>query len=158
MTKPPKYPFAAMDEGDSIFFPVRGPAQSSKPYKAARSWGYRNGAVFHVRRLTEGARTGIRLWKVKGKADPDADKMGYFIQKDIPIPKRGNYKPNQYLHIFEAMKVGESHFFEGHTTGTTYGPYSSAMGYQRRECGEVQFKGKTIVQDGVQGLLIWRLK
>jgi len=56
-----KYPFNAMDVGDSIFFEGEKLSPWCKPYVAAQSWGRKHGVKFQGRTV-EG---GMRIWRIE---------------------------------------------------------------------------------------------
>lgn len=77
------------------------------------------------------------------------------IEKGIPIPQRGASK---YRETLEQMEVGDSIFFGGFTTMGTKGPYNAAMLFQSEQGGKVAFRGRTVVEDDIRGVRIWRIK
>lgn len=57
--RPPKYPFAKMDVGQSVFFD--GESYSSKVCIAAHAYGRRHGKRFSTRSVDGG----LRVWRVE---------------------------------------------------------------------------------------------
>lgn len=81
--------------------------------------------------------------------------MNINIDKNIPVPPRGVSK---YRDTLANMKPGDSVFFAGFSTVGTKGPYNAAMTFQSEQKGKVAFQGRTVLEDGVRGVRIWRIK
>ena len=79
--------------------------------------------------------------------------MTYKIDKDIPIPitkRRG--RPTKYP--FAKMDVGDSVFFPGERIKGN--AYMAAINYASGR--DVRFKSRTVIEDGVEGIRVWRVK
>jgi hypothetical protein len=72
------------------------------------------------------------------------------IDRDIPIPS--NYQVGQPAkYPFRAMEIGDSFFVAGKKTGMISG---SIQGHRKRYGG--RFVTRTVVEDGVMGVRVWR--
>ena len=58
-----RFPWDKMEVNQSLFFPV-DEKQGSSIYTSAYNFGKRHGGKFASRRVTEGEKTGMRIWKV----------------------------------------------------------------------------------------------
>lgn len=72
------------------------------------------------------------------------------IEKNLPVPEVKTGRPPKYP--FNTMQAGDSVFIEGATTKSK--EYVAAMAYNRRS--DKQFCARTVEENGVKGLRIWR--
>lgn len=60
-----KYPFPDMKVGDSFLVEAPGNVRTSAVATTAKGWGNRHGVKFACRKVTEGKRQGIRIWRTE---------------------------------------------------------------------------------------------
>lgn len=58
-----KYPWADMKKGDSFFVPLNGKKNSPVSGGALNAAGKRHGFKFTQRKVTEGRKKGLRIWR-----------------------------------------------------------------------------------------------
>jgi hypothetical protein len=75
------------------------------------------------------------------------------IERGVPVPPLGRQLVRKYP--FCAMKVGDSFFVPGQTSVKGSARVAAAT-YGRRN--NMRFTGRTVTQDGISGLRIWRVK
>jgi hypothetical protein len=76
--------------------------------------------------------------------------MALVIESNIPIPPRGDGSRETYP--FSKMAVGDSFFAPGATTQKLAGSFST----QRRRYGR-KFSVRTLTENGVKGVRVWRV-
>lgn len=80
--------------------------------------------------------------------------MNYKVESGVPIPPRESNKmgaPRKYP--FWSMRVGDSFFVPKVGANTMNG----AIGYVQKKTGYV-FTRRSVIEDGVSGVRIWRAK
>lgn len=80
------------------------------------------------------------------------------VDKGIPFPAIGK-SGRPAKHPFSQMEIGDSAFFPGATTkpsGPNGKPYRAASSYGR--WSGRKFIARSVTEDGVDGLRIWRVE
>ena len=75
------------------------------------------------------------------------------IEKGIPIPPRGDLKGRGRKSVFWDMEIGDSAFFPG----KAHDGVSNAYSYVRKRTG-AKFEARTVTENGVKGIRVWRTK
>lgn len=83
------------------------------------------------------------------------------IDKNIPPPDEGAFRGHgkrKVRYPFRQMEIGDSVFFAGSFTHLNASrAYMAAKTIQKRSA-ILEYQGKRVIEDGVEGVRIWRLQ